>query len=129
MSYKLYINDNEGIIDPTPEDIGAWIDALNEDYPTTFYLELEPGTMTISNINTDRVQVGFSSYQGKGNWQRGLLTDPDYTIDDGEIEYVVSEQVNYTPVFLTITKAAAEKVAIYYLQNEALPSGLVWQNK
>lgn len=129
MTYKLYINDHEGIDEPTAADIYAWMEALNSAYPHTFYVELDAGTIAISHVNAERVQFAFSSYQGKNHWLRGWLTDPAYTQADGEIEYLIGEQVNTAPLYLTVPRETAAEVATYYLEYEALPDGLTWQGR
>lgn len=112
---------NDGVKNPSPTDIKHWLDAMNNEERFYFNVETPAAFITLTNVNSDRVWFHYED-SSKG----GILTDPMYTADDGEIEFEGDPTNETIHLYSTVTKTKAYEVIVYFLEHDSLPEGLNW---
>ncbi len=112
---------HDGVKNPSATDIKHWLDAMDNEERFYFNVETPAAFITLVNVNNDRVKFVL-----RDSSRVGILTDPMYTADDGEIEFEGSRDDETIHLYSTITKAKAYEVIVYFFEHDSLPEGLNW---
>lgn len=116
------------IFDPTPDQIAEWINALNNNNRSYFFLQHEEiSEFTIWGGKADRVALYFEQDQTQSYW--GKLIDSTLEDSDEEIELSMGEKTEALPLYLTVPKQLAIDVLIYFLNYQTFPDGLSWAGR
>jgi len=116
-------------LEPTPVQVEAAFDKLDNKVWTGFTLEMKPvGLFQVSG--GDRVLVRFSTYTpwiADPDYAAGYLMDPAEHNNYSEIDIQIEDEQTWVPIGETVTKEFAKSVVMHFWQHQAFPEGLMWR--
>jgi hypothetical protein len=114
------------VTDPTIEQVEDAVTGLDNEAQTAVTLSVGPGILFIGGGHKDRVIVKYREDNGVDS-KSGILTDPEYSEEDGGVEINVNGEIDDLPLHDTVSKDLALEVARYAVKHSILPKGLNWE--
>ena len=93
---------------------------------TGVVLSLSVGTLFIYGVHQNRAWVIFQARSSEHD-RHGALVDEAYSDKDGGTDSCVGGEVTPIPLYATVSKEMATKVATYFLEHSDFPQDVQWR--
>ena len=115
----------ESVVQSSQDVINA-IDSLNNMDRTGVLLSHSLGILFIFGVIQNRAWVTFQG-GSSGHERHGTLIDESYSDKDGEIDISVGGEITPIPLYATVSKETAARVATYFLERSDFPHDVQWR--